>query len=104
MNQSVYKEILDYVIALSRGEFDDFDIQCCYVRNVRPVNIKYTVMDLYLPDQDLYSICSTREFKVYLQKQLSKLFSRTHFTYNVSTENGFISFVFRLSRFKFPEV
>ena len=100
-NQSVYQEILDYVILLSRGEFEDFDIQCCYVKNVRPLKIKYTVKDiLYFPNQDLYSVSSTNEFKVYLQKELSKLFSRTHFQYKVSTENGFISFMFKLSRFQ----
>ena len=95
--QSVYKEILDYLIALSRGEFEDFDIQCYYVRHVRPLKKKYTVKDiLYYPDQDLYSVCSTYEFKSYLQHTFSKLFSRTHFKYTVSTENGFISFTFTL--------
>jgi hypothetical protein len=97
-NQSVYKEIVDYVIALSRGEFDDFDIQCYYVKNVRPLKTTYTVKDiLYYPEHDLYSICSTEEFKVYLYHTLSNLFSRTYFHYNVSTENGFISFKFTLT-------
>lgn len=96
-NQSLYKEIFDYLIALSRGEFEDFDIQCYYVKNARPLKTKYTVKDiLYYPEQDLYSICSTDEFNVYLHHTLTNLFSRTHFQYSVSTENGFISFSFTL--------
>jgi hypothetical protein len=100
MNPSVYKEIIDYMVALSRGEFEDFDIQCCYVKHVRPLKIKYTVKDLYFPNQDLFSITSTNEFKAYLQTELSRLFSRTHVQFKVSTENGFISFMFKLSRFQ----
>ncbi len=100
MNPSVYKEILDYMVALSRGEFEDFDIKCCYVKHVRPLKIKYTVMDTYSTSQDYFSITSTKDFKVYVQTELSRLYSRTHFQFKVSIENGFISFMFKLSRFQ----
>jgi hypothetical protein len=100
MNPSVYQNILDYMISLSRGEFEDFDIQCCYVKNTRPKKIKYTVMDTYSTSQDYFSITSTKEFKVYVQTELSRLYSRTHFQFKVSTEKGFISFMFKLSRFQ----
>ena len=100
MNTSLYQNILDYMVSLSRGEFEDFDIQCCYVKNTRPKKIKYTVSDMYSTSQDYFSITSTKEFKVYVQTELSRLFSRTHFQFKVSTENGFISFMFKLSRFQ----
>ena len=68
MTKLVFKEIVDHLILLSQGRFEEFDIQCYYVKNVRPVKINMIERDeldhLYynVVYKDLYSACSTLAF------------------------------------------